>query len=67
MTVAGLPELDQPSVIPLAAVVGALLGALFGRIRQNPPDDVRRLAEGGVFYGVAVGFLLYAVALIAGI
>lgn len=56
---ASLPDFGEPAIIPLAAVLGAFLGAAVARARRYPREDVKRLAEDGGFTLTGLALLVY--------
>jgi len=60
---ASLPDPGEPTVIPIAGVVGTFLGAAVARARRLDRTAMREYAEDGGFLGAAVGIALYAASL----
>jgi len=61
---AQLPALDQPSIIPLTAVLGGFLASVYTRLRGWTFNEIKDAALEGAFWGTAVGVALYLVALL---
>lgn len=59
---AALPDPSTPAFVPFVAVLGAFLGALYGRIQGVAPDERRELVEAAAFYLTAIGLLMYLTA-----
>lgn len=57
-----LPDLRQPSVIPLFAIVGGFLGGTSARFRKVPLSDRPAEIAEGAYFGTAGGLILYTVA-----
>ena len=66
-TAARLPDLTDPSVIPLMIALGGLIGAGIGRLRGWPRADVRDLAERWAFAFGVIACLTYLALNIAGV
>ena len=60
---ANLPDLHQPTIILLAAGLGALVGTTIGRIRRLPREQIHELAEDASFAGGVIGVILHLAAL----
>ncbi len=65
--VAGLPDLEEASLVPFTAVVGALVGSAAARLLRRGRHDVRQWAEDGAFIGALMGLMTYLIALVVGV
>ena len=62
-----LPDLREPSVIPLFAILGGFLGGTRARFRKVPLGDRPAEIAEGAYVGTAVGLIVYTITnLVAG-
>jgi hypothetical protein len=59
-----LPDIGEPSVVPLATVLGGFAGATVARARKLNDADVTRYTRDGAFAGTGAGLLAYVIALL---
>ncbi|HYU60787.1 MAG TPA: hypothetical protein VEK39_08500 [Solirubrobacterales bacterium] len=62
-----LPDFGEPTVIPIAAVVGAFVGAAWARALGHHRNAVRRLAEDMSFGFTAIALAAYLFGIASGL
>jgi hypothetical protein len=62
-----LPSLGNPTILPIAAAIGAFLGATLGRLRRQPREEIHRLAEDGGYFTFALAAIIYLLGLVTNV
>ena len=59
--------MTEATFIPIAAVLGGLLGSTIARVCKLNRAEIRRWTEDGAYVGAVVGLLLYLILLGLGV
>lgn len=62
-----VPDYRSPSIIPLFAAVGGLIGAAIGRARGVDRDRMREIVENWAFFFGALAAVAYIASIVTGI